>query len=155
MALVVGGTGNALGERVAVDRAEENVFGVVFMNDWSARDVQGPEMVPLGPFNGKNVRANSEGWEQELMPRSSLRRRLALGSSRLMRSSRSRLLCLRGCVAFGGGEPKLTFCSRSRSRPTGLRSWYILSRRIGSQRTMSSSRLLLLVRSLVDVCERS
>lgn len=56
MAAILGGKPNALGQRLTVDDVEENVFGVVIMNDWSARDIQGYEMVPLGPFVGKNVR---------------------------------------------------------------------------------------------------
>lgn len=48
------GTGNELGEAIPVDRAWEHVFGLVLMNDWSARDIQKWEYVPLGPFNGKN-----------------------------------------------------------------------------------------------------
>lgn len=50
------GVGNALGESVGADEAEAggHVFGLVLMNDWSARDVQQWEMLPLGPFNAKN-----------------------------------------------------------------------------------------------------
>jgi len=52
------GPGNALGEPVGVDDACERIFGLVLLNDWSARDVQRWEMVPLGPFASKNfVRA--------------------------------------------------------------------------------------------------
>jgi hypothetical protein len=52
------GPGNALGEPVGVDDARERIFGLVLLNDWSARDVQRWEMVPLGPFVSKNfVRA--------------------------------------------------------------------------------------------------
>ena len=48
------GPGNALGEPVGVDDACERIFGLVLLNDWSARDVQRWEMVPLGPFASKN-----------------------------------------------------------------------------------------------------
>jgi len=48
------GKGNALGEAVNADNAVENIFGLVVMNDWSARDIQKWEYVPLGPFGGKN-----------------------------------------------------------------------------------------------------
>lgn len=48
------GPGNALAEPISVDSAEEHIFGLVLMNDWSARDIQKWEYVPLGPFNGKN-----------------------------------------------------------------------------------------------------
>ncbi len=52
------GPGNALGEPVAVGSAAEQMFGLVLLNDWSARDLQRWEMVPLGPFASKNfVRA--------------------------------------------------------------------------------------------------
>ena len=48
------GPGNRQGDRIPVDAAADHVFGVVLMNDWSARDIQRWEYVPLGPFNGKN-----------------------------------------------------------------------------------------------------
>jgi len=55
------GRGNALGERISTEAAwREHVFGLVLMNDWSARDIQKWEYQPLGPFNGKNwVRTTS------------------------------------------------------------------------------------------------
>ncbi|KAJ4287441.1 hypothetical protein N0V88_007714 [Collariella sp. IMI 366227] len=46
--------GNEMGTGIGVEEAEECVFGYVLLNDWSARDVQTWEYVPLGPFNGKN-----------------------------------------------------------------------------------------------------
>ena len=48
MAAILGGRPNKLGDRLTTDDVEENVFGIVIMNDWSARDIQGYEMVPLG-----------------------------------------------------------------------------------------------------------
>ena len=48
------GSGNYLGEPVPVDDAEDHVFGLALINDWSARDVQTWEYVPLGPFLAKN-----------------------------------------------------------------------------------------------------
>ena len=48
------GTGNPMGEPIPVDRAEEHIFGVVLFNDWSARDIQAWEYVPLGPNLGKS-----------------------------------------------------------------------------------------------------
>lgn len=48
------GPGNAWGEPIPLRRAHEALFGLVLMNDWSARDIQKWEYVPLGPFNGKN-----------------------------------------------------------------------------------------------------
>lgn len=54
MAVIIGGDGNPLGTRVSVDEAAEKVFGFALLNDWSARDVQKWEYVPLGPFAAKN-----------------------------------------------------------------------------------------------------
>lgn len=51
---VIVGPGNDLGTRISVNEAERHIFGVVLVNDWSARDVQRWEYQPLGPFNGKN-----------------------------------------------------------------------------------------------------
>jgi fumarylacetoacetase len=56
------GPGNALGERIAVDAAEPHLFGLVLLNDWSARDVQAWEAQPLGPFQGKNFATTISPW---------------------------------------------------------------------------------------------
>ncbi len=56
------GPGNALGESIPIDRAEEHIFGFVLMNDWSARDVQGWEYQPLGPFLAKNFCTSISPW---------------------------------------------------------------------------------------------
>ncbi len=56
------GTGNALGEPVAAGRAERHLFGVVLFNDWSARDIQAWEYVPLGPFLGKSFATSVSAW---------------------------------------------------------------------------------------------
>lgn len=48
------GPGNEFGEPISVDSAADHIFGVVLLNDWSARDFQRWEMFPLGPFNSKN-----------------------------------------------------------------------------------------------------
>lgn len=48
------GTGNELGTPLRPDAANDAIFGLVLLNDWSARDIQKWEMAPLGPFNGKN-----------------------------------------------------------------------------------------------------
>ena len=53
---------NKMGEPVSIKEAEENIFGLVLMNDWSARDIQGWEMVPLGPFNSKNFGTSVSAW---------------------------------------------------------------------------------------------
>eukprot|EP00741_Cyanophora_paradoxa_P012607 tig00020614_g12182.t1 len=56
------GPGNALAEPIPVDRALDHIFGLVIFNDWSARDVQKWEYVPLGPFNGKNFASSISPW---------------------------------------------------------------------------------------------
>jgi len=61
MGFVVG-RGNALGEPIACERAEEHIFGVVLLNDWSARDIQQWEYVPLGPFNAKTFATTISPW---------------------------------------------------------------------------------------------
>ena len=48
------GPGNALGEPIAIGEAEDHLFGVCLLNDWSARDLQAWEYQPLGPFLAKN-----------------------------------------------------------------------------------------------------
>lgn len=56
------GTGSALGSRVSCDDFAERVFGVVVLNDWSARDIQSWESVPLGPFLGKSFATSISPW---------------------------------------------------------------------------------------------
>ena len=56
------GKGNALGEPVRIEEAEEHIFGLVLMNDWSARDIQKWEYVPLGPFGAKNFATTISPW---------------------------------------------------------------------------------------------
>jgi fumarylacetoacetase len=56
------GPGNALGEPVSMDQAEQHVFGMCLFNDWSARDVQGWEYQPLGPFLSKNFASTVSPW---------------------------------------------------------------------------------------------
>jgi hypothetical protein len=51
---LIGGPGNVLGKPLPLHRARDAVFGYVLLNDWSARDIQAWEYVPLGPFNSKN-----------------------------------------------------------------------------------------------------
>jgi fumarylacetoacetase len=50
------------GEPVPVERALEHVFGAVLVNDWSARDIQAFEYVPLGPFLGKSFATSISPW---------------------------------------------------------------------------------------------
>jgi fumarylacetoacetase len=56
------GPGNPLGEPIPVDRALDHVFGLVLVNDWSARDIQAWEYVPLGPFLAKNFGTSISPW---------------------------------------------------------------------------------------------
>jgi fumarylacetoacetase len=56
------GSGNELGNPIAIDAAEQNVFGLCLLNDWSARDLQAWEYQPLGPFLGKNFATTISPW---------------------------------------------------------------------------------------------
>jgi fumarylacetoacetase len=56
------GPGNALGSPVPIAQAEQHVFGLCLFNDWSARDVQGWEYQPLGPFLSKNFASTVSPW---------------------------------------------------------------------------------------------
>jgi fumarylacetoacetase len=56
------GPGNALGEPIAIDSADEHIFGLVLLNDWSARDIQAWEYQPLGPFLAKNFASTISPW---------------------------------------------------------------------------------------------
>lgn len=56
------GPGSRLGEPLSIADAHSHIFGLVLMNDWSARDVQKWEYVPLGPFNGKNFGTSISPW---------------------------------------------------------------------------------------------
>ncbi|MDX1684127.1 MAG: fumarylacetoacetase [Saprospiraceae bacterium] len=61
VAFVVG-RDNMLGEPVSTDEAEDHIFGLTLFNDWSARDIQKWEYVPLGPFLGKNFGSSMSPW---------------------------------------------------------------------------------------------
>lgn len=56
------GAGNRLGEPIGIDDAEGHAFGMCLLNDWSARDVQAWEAVPLGPFLAKNFFTTISPW---------------------------------------------------------------------------------------------
>lgn len=62
MAFFVGGSANPLGAPISMEQAEDRIFGVVVMNDWSARDIQAWEYVPLGPFTAKNFATSISPW---------------------------------------------------------------------------------------------
>ena len=56
------GPGNELGRPISLENAEDHMFGLVLCNDWSARDIQKWEYVPLGPFLGKNFLTTISPW---------------------------------------------------------------------------------------------
>jgi fumarylacetoacetase len=56
------GTGNELGTPIDIDWAEEHLFGLCLLNDWSARDIQSWEYQPLGPFLAKNFATTMSAW---------------------------------------------------------------------------------------------
>jgi fumarylacetoacetase len=62
MAFFVGGACNNLGSPITIDGAEDHIFGFVLMNDWSARDIQKWEYIPLGPFTAKNLGTSISPW---------------------------------------------------------------------------------------------
>jgi len=53
---------NIMGENIPVHEAEDYIFGMVLLNDWSARDIQKWEYVPLGPFLAKNFATSISPW---------------------------------------------------------------------------------------------
>ncbi|KAI1429678.1 hypothetical protein F5Y12DRAFT_724906 [Xylaria sp. FL1777] len=55
-------TPNRMGSPIKIADAEDHIFGYVLLNDWSARDIQAWEYVPLGPFNGKNFASTISPW---------------------------------------------------------------------------------------------
>ncbi|WP_233849533.1 fumarylacetoacetase [Paraburkholderia sp. HD33-4] len=56
------GAPSSLGDALACERAEQHIFGMVLLNDWSARDIQQWEYVPLGPFNSKGFATTISPW---------------------------------------------------------------------------------------------
>lgn len=62
MAFFLGGPLNALGDPIPIEKTDEHIFGCVLMNDWSARDIQKWEYVPLGPFLAKNLGTTISPW---------------------------------------------------------------------------------------------
>lgn len=56
------GPGNKLGESISTDHASDHLFGLILVNDWSARDIQKWEYVPLGPFLAKNLATSISPW---------------------------------------------------------------------------------------------
>ncbi len=62
MGFFAAGPGNALGDPIPVTAADDHIFGLVLVNDWSARDIQAWEYQPLGPFNAKNFATSISPW---------------------------------------------------------------------------------------------
>ncbi|CAB3253005.1 unnamed protein product [Arctia plantaginis] len=62
MAAFVGGPPTQLGERITAKEAGDRIFGFALMNDWSARDIQKWEYIPLGPFTAKNLGTTISPW---------------------------------------------------------------------------------------------
>ncbi|MCI0448350.1 MAG: fumarylacetoacetase [Chlorobi bacterium] len=56
------GPGNSIGKPIPVDKAYDHIFGIVLVNDWSARDIQTWEYQPLGPFLAKNFATSISPW---------------------------------------------------------------------------------------------
>ncbi|HEY9691631.1 MAG TPA: fumarylacetoacetase [Oculatellaceae cyanobacterium] len=56
------GSGNELGQPIAIEKAEEHIFGLCLVNDWSARDIQAWEYQPLGPFLAKSFATTISPW---------------------------------------------------------------------------------------------
>lgn len=56
------GAGNAMGHPIPIGEAEDHLFGVCLLNDWSARDIQSWEYQPLGPFLGKSFATSISPW---------------------------------------------------------------------------------------------
>ncbi|GAU97557.1 hypothetical protein RvY_08832 [Ramazzottius varieornatus] len=56
------GPGSELGKPVSINDTSKHIFGMVLMNDWSARDIQAWEMAPLGPFLSKSVGTSISPW---------------------------------------------------------------------------------------------
>lgn len=59
---LLGGQPNPLGIPISMAEAEDRIFGLVLLNDWSARDIQAWEYVPLGPFTAKNFGTSISPW---------------------------------------------------------------------------------------------
>lgn len=64
------GTGNAMGRAIDIADVDDHLFGVVLLNDWSARDIQAWEYVPLGPHLGKSFATTISPW---IVPMAALR----------------------------------------------------------------------------------
>ena len=115
--LVIGGE-NALGEPVPVSRALERVFGLVLLNDWSARDIQAWEYQPLGPFLAKSFATSISAW---VVPLDALApRRVAAARTRRERSAAAAVPAGRSTIRRAAPS---TSTSRCASRRSACASW--------------------------------
>jgi len=62
MGVFLGGAANTMGTPITMENAPSRIFGLVLLNDWSARDIQAWEYVPLGPFVSKNFSTSISPW---------------------------------------------------------------------------------------------
>jgi fumarylacetoacetase len=60
--LIISSAGNELGRPISIEDAENHLFGVTLLNDWSARDIQAWEYQPLGPFLSKDFPLTVSPW---------------------------------------------------------------------------------------------
>lgn len=120
------GPGNARGTPIAIDAAESHLFGICLLNDWSARDVQGWESMPLGPFLAKNFLTSVSPWIVTLEALAPFRCQLAReaedpqGSSNLVHRDGGLLagldLQLEVSLVTASGQDQAHLLSRSSSR---------------------------------------
>jgi fumarylacetoacetase len=75
LGFVVGGPPNTLGEPIPIEAAGERIFGIVLLNDWSARDIQRWESAPLGPFLSKAFATSISPWVVPIAALESVRAR--------------------------------------------------------------------------------
>ncbi len=123
----VAGPGNALGEPIPADAVREHVFGYVLLNDWSARDIQAWEYVPLGPFLGKSfatldLALDRHARRARTVPRRRAARAIPSRCRTCARASRGRTTsswscCCRRPRMRERGEPPLTV---SRTNPRAM-----------------------------------
>ncbi|WP_136797222.1 fumarylacetoacetase [Desulfosediminicola ganghwensis] len=87
------GPGSALGRPVTMQQAMDHVFGMVLVNDWSARDIQKWEYQPLGPFTAKNFATSISPWVVPIEALSPFRRDAPVQSPEVLPYLQSRERC--------------------------------------------------------------
>ena len=115
---VVGGA-TEVGTRVSVDEAADHLFGVVILNDWSARDIQAWEYVPLGPFLGKSFATSISAWVTPLD---------ALAQARLAGAGGARAPALSRGAGVRARHPPGGRSQRHCRHPTGVRRNVLVTR---------------------------